>query len=157
MNRKYDNPYCSSPRDPTEKRKYHTFRYFTLRFPNMSKEEKIKISENESRYKKYSHIKDPITQNKRLITIRRNYGNNYIYETSDPNGIIKTNDRYIFYKDKVWSKSQDRYLKPITNSKGHYVLIYNCNYRYVNRKCININPDKSTRMYEKYYIHLFHT
>lgn len=152
MNRMYDNPYGASPRDPTEKRKYHTFRHFTLRFPNMSKEEKIKICEDESRYKKYSHIKDPITQNKRLNTIKRNCGNNYIYETSDPNGIIKTNDRYIFYKDKVWSKSQDRYLKPITDSKGRYVLIYNCNYRYVNKKCININPDKSTRVYEKYYI-----
>ena len=32
-------------------------------------------------------------------------------ETYDPEGIIDENDFYIYYQDKIWSKTHNNYLK----------------------------------------------
>lgn len=45
------------------------------------------------------------------------------YPTPDKKGILKQDDRYIFYVDKVWSKLRDRYLNPQWNEgKGQFYV-----------------------------------
>jgi hypothetical protein len=61
-----------------------------------------------------------------------------MYPDYEKNGIIKEDKLYIYYINKVWSKSQSKYLKPLDSRKGKYInlidtTIYNNNppYKYV--------------------------
>ncbi len=144
--RMYNNPYLSSENNKEERQKYFTFRHFTKKYPNtLSREEIIKLCENRD-YKRYEIYRNEDVVRKRLATMNKNLvvkrekGEiGFYYPVSDKEGILEENKRYILYKDKVWSKGQDRYLKPITNSKGIYCLLYT-------------SPADEERRYEKYYI-----
>lgn len=141
----YDNPYLSSPNNKLERQKYYTFRHFTKKYPNkLSRDEIIKICENRD-YERYEIYRNEEVVRKRLATMNKNIRMNqtetfdHSYPEADKEGILEENKRYILYKDKVWSKGQDRYLKPITNSKGIYCLLYT-------------RLSDNERRYEKYYI-----
>lgn len=135
MTRKYNNPYSSGTQ------KYSTYRYFCKKYPEKSYEEIKQITDNWS----YIHKRHYTKSNKSLDNTngKKTYGD-LEYPTHDPNGIIKSDERYIYYNDKVWSKGQDRYLKPINDSKGKYVLLWT-RFSYTPRL-------DGERKYEKYYI-----
>ena len=65
----------------------------------------------------------PIQMNPDIID---NTPKTYMKSEYDPDGILNENDFYIFYKDKVWSKHRDRYLKvqTLTGNKT-YVMLHN--------------------------------
>ena len=145
--RMYQNPYSASHNNKCERRKYYTFRHFTKKYPDkLSRDEIIKICQNRD-YERYEIYRNEEVIKKRLKTIKNNLEKNKIkendtncyYPTPDDEGIIERNKSYILYKDKVWSVGHDRYLKPLTNSKGTYCLLY-------------ASAKFNEKRYEKYYI-----
>jgi len=134
-NKQFNNPYMSGTQQ------YNTYRYFCKAYPNKSYEEIKYIVDNWS-YKTKRHY---TKHNKSFDnTNGKPTYKELEYPTYDPNGIIKSDIRYVYYKDKVWSKGQDRYLKPINDSKGTYVLLWT-RFSYSPRL-------DGERKYEKYYI-----
>lgn len=128
--RQYDNPYISGTQQ------YNTYRYFCKKYPEKSYEEIKNIVDNWSYKHKCHYSKYPKCNNN---TSGKPTYKELEYPTYDQDGIIEIDERYVYYVDKVWSKGQDRYLKPMNSSKGQYLLLYN--------KDTNDN-----RKYRKYYI-----
>ena len=134
-NRQYNNPY------PSKTQQYSTYRYLSKRYPDKSNEEIKDIVDNWNyKYKRhYTKCNKTLDNTNGKIAYK-----DLEYPTHDPNGIIKSDERYVYYKDKVWSKGQDRYLKPIKDSKGMYVLLWT--------KFCYTPKLEGERKYEKYYI-----
>lgn len=132
----YNNPY------DTKTKHYSTYRYFCKKYPDKSYEEIKQITENNwgNNTKRHytTHTKSFDNTNGKPTY------QELPYPTHNPNGIIKSDERYIYYIDKVWSKGQDRYLKPIKDSKGLYCLLWT-RFSYTPRL-------DGERKYEKYYI-----
>lgn len=136
-NRQYNNPYESKTQQ------YSTYRYLSKRYPDKSNEEIKDIVDNWN----YKYKRHYTKCNKALDnTNGKPAYKDLEYPTHDPNGIIKTDERYIYYIDKVWSKGQDKYLSIMNSSKGKYILLWK-----------RFGKDRTTpgeRKYEKYYINV---
>ena len=113
--RQYDNPYISGTQQ------YNTYRYFCKKFPDKSYEEIKNIVDNWSYKYKCHYSKYPKCNNN---TSGKPTYKELEYPTYDQDGIIKSDNRYVYYKDKVWSKGQDKYLMPKTDSQGTHVLLW---------------------------------
>ena len=137
--RQLNNPYSATRFDKKESSKYHTFRHFRKKFPEKSIEDIIEICENRN---DRTHLASYTRTHKHTqADISYTTVIDKTYPTFDTENILEKTPHYIFYKDKVWSVGQDRYLKPITSSKGKYCYIYT-----------SINSINNPRRYEKYYI-----
>jgi hypothetical protein len=106
------NPYILS----TEKQKYYRFNYYSkICKTELSYDEIIVMCENPNKNKRI------YPKNRKKATYK--YKETFIatYPTPCPNNIIDENDKYIFYKDKVWTKLRDKYLVIHSSKKdGHY-------------------------------------
>jgi len=125
----FGNPYKSNG-DKRQRQQYSTFRHYSKRGFNY--ETVIQICENRD-YNNTSHHKSTSGQLKRIENTEKNWDTKEkiyrfkelcVYPTYDDIGIIKSDDAYIYYKDKVWSIAQAKYLIHKTNSKGRYCLLY---------------------------------
>ena len=150
------NPYNKK----TETQKWQRFYYYSRTYYVEDIQELLAICEEG----KYTHIAEFRKKNKprkkkenKTLDIRTYEQLNKTvidkdYPTPDKNGILKQDDRYIFYKDKVWSKLRDKYLNQQWNSskKQYYVAL---SYR-VENKDNKKYVDKNGFSYDivKYYI-----
>jgi hypothetical protein len=153
----FKNPYDKN----TEKQKWQRFYYYNNKYVVDDICELIGVVENG----KSVHIKEFRKKNKprkkkekQTLDIRTYEELNKTvidkdYPQPDKNGIINEDNKYIYYKDKVWSKLRDRYLNPQWNdSKGQFYVALS--YRVENKENNVKYVDKNGFSYivEKYYI-----
>jgi len=129
------NPYSTST--SIEKKKYYKFYYY------------CKICKIELTYDEIIERCENLKPNDRMYPEKRKgksgekisykkVGFYTHYPTPCPNNIIDENDKYIFYKDKVWTKLRDKYLV-IHKSKqdGNY-----CRLNYYNEELKKYKGEK---------------
>ena len=126
----FGNPYKYTGAGKRQTQQYSTFRYYTNRGFNYEKV--IEICENRD-YDNTCHYRSTSGQIKRIETTKKNWDTKEkiyrfeklsVYPQYDDIGIIKSDNAYIYYRDKVWSIAQARYLIHKTNRKGTYCLLY---------------------------------
>ena len=126
------NPYHSA----YQRQEYHRYYYYTHRSSKKYTEDELtKLCENPNNNTKY------YPPNSRPKKYKQNKGISPSYPTPDKEGQLKENDQYIFYRDKVWSKLRDKYLKvhcPKKQGKYCHLNIF--------------DKEKNTYIGEKYFI-----
>tara|TARA_R110000822_G_scaffold7668_4_gene31283 strand:- start:506 stop:985 length:480 start_codon:yes stop_codon:yes gene_type:complete len=143
----YNNPYS------TLCKKYYTFRYLCEKHSYLSFDEKWQWCENRN-YNDKIHLprrpKSIPTEKIRepkysLINDIDNPNASGIYGITYPKiDILRIDDTYVYYKDKIWSRHMDRFLKSKEDKNGRYVLKYSqTDGKYVN--------GKTKYVYVKYY------
>jgi len=111
------NPYHSK----NEKYKYDGYRYAT-RVKSLDHNKALEYSKLTNTYDRKKYLNEPSSSRKPNNIDTKTY-KELEYPTYDKEGIISIDDYYVYYKDKVWSKSFDKYLGILTTSKSKYVMI----------------------------------
>lgn len=119
-----NNPYKSDK----NRTKYFRYRYVQYKY-NLKHEDCIKYAEANNQFERKKILGDL----KHLRPNRKPQTNNMVisykpvidpnYVSYDKNNIINENKFYIFYKDKVWSKSVDKYINILSTSKRKYAVL----------------------------------
>ena len=93
------NPYHSK----NERKKYNIYRYGTM-VKSLDHNQAIEYAELDNTYDRKKYLNEP-SCNKKPNNLNSKTYIDLEYPTYDKEGIISMDDYYIYYKDKVWSKS----------------------------------------------------
>lgn len=111
------NPFHSK----NEKYKYNGYRY-AMEVKSLDHDKAVEYGNLTNTYDRKKYLNEPPRSRKANNIDSKTYVD-LEYPTYDKEGIISIDDYYIYYKDKVWSKSFDKYLSLLTTSKSKYVMI----------------------------------
>ncbi len=91
------------------------YKYYKKRYPKRTHEDIIKrMKETKGVGQRRAHWKQPIDLEDK---------SHLLYYQPPDGEIITQDDRYIYYKDKVWSKTRSKLLKPIRGTHSNWVML----------------------------------
>ena len=112
----YNNPFHSKK----ERYKFNGY-YYATKIKKLDHDKAIEYAELDNTYSRKKYLNEqPGTRpanNLKHLTYK-----DLPYPTYDKEGIIKEDDNYVYYKDKIWSKTYDKYLANYYTSKSTYIL-----------------------------------
>ena len=104
-----------------EKYKYAGYRY-AMAVKSLDHNKAIEYANLDNTFDRKKYLNEPPSNRKPNNIDTKSYVD-LDYPTYDKEGIIKMDKYYIYYKDKIWSKSFDKYLSLLKNSKSKYALL----------------------------------
>ena len=112
----YTNPYSSK----LERYKYDGY-YYAIKVKNLNHDRAIEYAELSNKFGRKKYLNE-MPSTRKPNNIKHLTYQDLPYPTYSKEGIINEDDYYIYYKDKIWSKSYDKYLANYYTSKSTYIL-----------------------------------
>jgi len=112
----YSNPFNSK----IERYKYDGY-YYATKIKKLEHDKALKYAELSNTFARKKYLNEQpstrIPNNNKHLTYKE-----LPYPTYDKEGIIREDKYYIYYKDKMWSKSYDKYMMLHYSNKSTYIL-----------------------------------
>ena len=112
----YNNPYHSKK----ERNKFNGY-YYATKIKKLDHDKAIEYAELNNTFARKKYLNEQpstrIPNNNDKLTYQ-----DLPYPTYEKEGIIREDKYYIYYKDKIWSKSYDKYLANYYTGKSTYIL-----------------------------------
>ena len=112
----YNNPFSSK----TQRYKYEGY-YYATKIKNLDHDRAIEYAELNNKFSRKKYL-NQMPSTRKPNNIKHLTYKDLEYPKHDENGIIREDQYYIYYKDKIWSKSYDKYLANYYTSKSTYIL-----------------------------------
>ena len=112
----YTNPYSSR----SERYKYSGY-YYATRIKKLDHDKAIEYAECNDTFSRKKYLNE-MPSSRPANNIDKPTYKDLPYPTHDKEGIIKEDKYYIYYQDRMWSKSYDKWMALHYTNKSTYIL-----------------------------------